>query len=45
VKVTVADQAAGTAGTTLSDRREPHPSINDVPVQVQASGFANTELT
>jgi NADPH:quinone reductase-like Zn-dependent oxidoreductase len=40
----VTDQAAGTAGMTLVERPEPRPSINDVVVQVYASGFVNTEL-
>jgi len=40
----VSDQAAGTAGMKLVERPEPHPSINDVVVQVHAAGFVNTEL-
>jgi NADPH:quinone reductase-like Zn-dependent oxidoreductase len=40
----VTDQAAGTAGMKLVERPEPQPSINDVVVQVYASGFVNTEL-
>src|SRR5256885_6528488 len=43
--IVVTDQAAGTAGMTLVERPEPQPSINDVVVQVYASGFVNTELT
>ena len=43
--ITVTDQAGGTAGMTLADRPEPQPAINDVLVQVHASGFVNTELT
>ena len=43
--IVVTDQAAGTAGMKLVERREPQPSINDVVVQVYASGFVNTELT
>ncbi|MBV8681585.1 MAG: NADP-dependent oxidoreductase [Caulobacteraceae bacterium] len=42
--IEVTDQAAGTAGMKLVERPEPHPSINDVIVQVHASGFVNTEL-
>jgi NADPH:quinone reductase-like Zn-dependent oxidoreductase len=42
--IVVTDQAAGTAGMQLMDRPEPQPSINDVIVQVHASGFVNTEL-
>src|SRR4051812_5901746 len=43
--IVVTDQAAGTRGMTLVDRPEPHASINDVVVQVHASGFVPTELT
>ena len=39
------DQAAGTAGLTLAERPEPTPAINDVVVQVHASGFTSGELT
>jgi NADPH:quinone reductase-like Zn-dependent oxidoreductase len=42
--IVVTDQAAGTAGMKLVERPEPHPAINDVIVQVHASGFVNTEL-
>jgi len=42
--IVVTDQAAGTAGMKLVERPEPQPSINDVVVQVCASGFVNTEL-
>lgn len=42
--IVVAEQAAGTAGMKLVERPEPRPSINDVVVQVYASGFVNTEL-
>jgi NADPH:quinone reductase-like Zn-dependent oxidoreductase len=42
--IVVTDQAAGTAGMKLVERPEPQPSINDVIVQVCASGFVNTEL-
>ena len=42
--VVVRDEAAGTAGMTLVERPEPEPAINDVAVQVRASGFVATEL-
>jgi len=42
--IVVTDQAAGLAGMKLVERPEPQPSINDVIVQVYASGFVNTEL-
>jgi NADPH:quinone reductase-like Zn-dependent oxidoreductase len=42
--IVVSDQAAGTAGMKLVERSEPQPSINDVVVDVHASGFVNTEL-
>ena len=40
----VTDQAAGTAGMTLAERPEPQAAINDVVVQVHASGFVPTEM-
>src|ERR687898_728955 len=43
--IAVTDQAAGTAGMTLVERSEPQAAINDVVVQVHASGFVPTELT
>src|SRR3954447_24594841 len=43
--IVVTDQAAGTAGMTLVERPEPQAAINDVVVQVYASGFVPTELT
>jgi NADPH:quinone reductase-like Zn-dependent oxidoreductase len=43
--IAVTDQAAGTAGMTLMERPEPKAAINDVVVQVHASGFVPTELT
>ena len=43
--IVVVDRAAGTAGMTLVERPEPQPAINDVVVQVRASGFVPTELT
>ena len=43
--IVVTDQAAGTAGMQLVERPQPHAAINDVVVQVHASGFVPTELT
>ncbi|WOH85536.1 NADP-dependent oxidoreductase [Bradyrhizobium sp. BEA-2-5] len=43
--IVVADQAAGTAGMKLMDQPEPQAAINDVVVQVHASGFTWDELT
>ena len=43
--IVVTDEAAGTAGMRLVERREPRAAINDVVVQVRASGFVPTELT
>jgi len=43
--IVVTDQAAGTAGMRLVERAEPQAAINDVVVQVHASGFVPTELT
>ena len=43
--IVVTDQAAGTAGMTLVERPDPQAAINDVLVQVHASGFVGTELT
>ena len=42
--IVVTDQAAGTAGMTLVERPEPQAAINDVVVQVHASGFTSGEL-
>ena len=42
--IVVTDQAAGTAGMKLAERPEPKAAINDVVVQVHASGFVGTEL-
>ena len=42
--IVVTNQAAGTAGMTLVERPEPQAAINDVVVQVHASGFVPTEL-
>jgi len=43
--IVVTDRAAGTAGMKLVERPEPRAAINDVVVQVHASGFVPTELT
>jgi len=43
--ILVTDQAAGTAGMKLGERPAPQAAINDVVVQVHASGFVPTELT
>src|SRR5262245_15292730 len=43
--IIVTNQAAGTAGMKLVERPEPQAAINDVVVQVHASGFVPTELT
>ena len=42
--IVVTDQAAGKAGMKLVERPDPAPAINDVVVQVYASGFVGTEL-
>src|SRR5262245_9409354 len=43
--IVVTDQDAGTAGMKLAERPEPQAAINDVVVQVHASGFTWDELT
>jgi NADPH:quinone reductase-like Zn-dependent oxidoreductase len=43
--IIVSDQAAGTAGMKLVERPQPQPAINDVIVEVHASGFVGTELS
>jgi D-arabinose 1-dehydrogenase-like Zn-dependent alcohol dehydrogenase len=43
--IVVTDRAAGTAGMKLTERPEPRAAINDVIVQVHASGFTRDELT
>jgi NADPH:quinone reductase-like Zn-dependent oxidoreductase len=43
--IVVTDPAAGTAGMKLVERPEPQAAINDVVVEVHASGFVKTELT
>ena len=42
--IVVTDQAAGMAGMKLMDRPGPQAAINDVVVEVHASGFVPTEL-
>jgi NADPH:quinone reductase-like Zn-dependent oxidoreductase len=41
----VTDQAAGMAGVKLVERPEPQAAINDVVVEIHASGFTGDELT
>src|SRR4051794_41631730 len=41
--IVVTDEAAGTAGMRLVERPEPPAAINDVVVQIHASGFVPTE--
>jgi NADPH:quinone reductase-like Zn-dependent oxidoreductase len=43
--IVVTDEAAGTAGMKLTERPEPQAAINDVVVEVHASGFVPTELS
>ena len=43
--IEVADRAAGTAGMKLVERPLPEAAINDVVVQVHASGFTSGELS
>ncbi|MFC9097771.1 NADP-dependent oxidoreductase [Streptomyces sp. NPDC057072] len=42
--IVVTDQAAGTAGMTLTEQPEPIAAINDVIVRIHASGFVPTEM-
>jgi NADPH:quinone reductase-like Zn-dependent oxidoreductase len=42
--IVVTDQAAGKAGMKLVERPAPKAAINDVVVQIHASGFVPTEL-
>ena len=41
--IVATNQAAGAAGITLAERPEPTPAINDVTVEVRASGFVPAE--
>ncbi|MFD3405386.1 NADP-dependent oxidoreductase [Kribbella sp. NPDC058693] len=43
--IVVTDEAAGTAGMTLTERPEPSAAINDVIVEIHASGYVPTEVT
>jgi NADPH:quinone reductase-like Zn-dependent oxidoreductase len=43
--IVVTDQAAGTAGVKLVERPVSQAAINDVVVQIHASGFTGDELT
>jgi NADPH:quinone reductase-like Zn-dependent oxidoreductase len=43
--IVATDQAAGTAGVKLVERPGPQAAINDVVVQIHASGFTGDELT
>src|SRR6187401_167941 len=43
--IVVTDKAAGMAGAKLVERPEPQAAINDVVVQIHASGFTGDELT
>src|SRR5262247_3698409 len=43
--IVVTDQAAGKAGVKLVERPDPQAAINDVVVQIHASGFTGDELT
>ena len=42
--IVVSEEAAGAAGMMLAERPEPQPAINDVVVEVHASGFVPTEM-
>jgi len=42
--IVVTDRAAGLAGMKLTERPEPLAAINDVIVQIHASGFVPTEM-
>jgi NADPH:quinone reductase-like Zn-dependent oxidoreductase len=42
--IVVTDRSAGTAGMKLVERPEPDAAINDVVVQIHASGFVPTEM-
>ena len=42
--IVVTEEAAGIAGMRLAERPEPQAAINDVVVQIHASGFVPTEL-
>src|SRR4051812_9565125 len=42
--IVVTDRAAGTAGMTLGERPDPPAAINDVVVEIHASGYVPTEV-
>ncbi|WP_348789931.1 NADP-dependent oxidoreductase [Leifsonia sp. NPDC080035] len=42
--IVVTDHTEGTAGIRLAERPEPKPAINDVLVEVHASGYVPTEV-
>ena len=42
--IVVTDQVTGTAGMLLTERPQPRAAINDVIVEIHASGFVSTEL-
>src|SRR5581483_3341339 len=42
--IVVADKGAGTAGMKLEERPDPQAAINDVVVEIHASGFVPTEM-
>ena len=42
--IVVTDEAAGLAGMSVAERPEPRAAINDVIVEVHASGFVPTEI-
>ena len=42
--IVVTDQAMGIAGMKMAERPEPTAAINDVVVEIHASGFVGTEL-
>jgi NADPH:quinone reductase-like Zn-dependent oxidoreductase len=42
--IMVTDQAAGPTGMTLTERPDPPAAINDVVVEIHASGYVSTEL-
>src|SRR5580704_6807803 len=43
--IVVTDRSVGTAGAKLVERPEPQAAINDVVVQIHASGFTGDELS
>src|SRR5438309_663859 len=43
--IVVTDQATGAAGMKLGEGPDPKPAINDVLVEIHASGFVPTELS